>query len=106
MGFTITTATEVKDLGVELSTLYYTFRGACQIRKKLVVNTLKYSIAGEIQCYPSKTLYSEGKNSLPGMNRYIEVVVDTLSNKEPMTELYSGAKTQLNLTMEQVVDDL
>jgi hypothetical protein len=114
MGFTRNDELKLDSMGISLTGTYYTFRGECTIRKQLQGSTMKYFISGNLQVYASKQHYIDGKNPIPvshtysGMNsmgpQSFGVYLTTLTDKEPMTELYAGTKTALSLT--DITDDL
>ena len=98
MGFTVDEKTEITTVGVTLDNVYYTLGKRCGVEGFLNGQGVKrYRIIGHYAIYVSRDAYINSVQPIDKGN-YIKVELDTLTNKEPMKELYIELKSQLGFT--------
>lgn len=103
MGFINNEQQAIASLGINHTGCYYTFKAECSIRKQIISEEMKYCVYGRYYVYSSKQNYLDGKQPLDS-EKHIVVNLDTLTNKQPLVELYNELKTSLNLL--DITDDL
>lgn len=106
MGFTADEKTEITSVGITLDTAYYTLRRQCTISGFFNSSGAKrYHVHGRYMIYASRDAYLASAQPIQN-NVSVEVELETLTGKEPMTELYAALKTKLGLTAANTTDFL